>query len=386
MAQVLAAVATFEKAKSAYDSMRGGDPGIAPLQDAETPQAQGQDLSGSGFAMANPQPTMAPPLSAPDQAAPQTPMVAPQQAAPQQPIDNPYAQDTAKEIGNSLGSNSGEDVTVTGDTFKPKKESVLGVIGDFLLMRRGMQPIFRQRTEEANMKEALKGFQRDPASAISRVRQIDPELAFKMQQQLQASNANNALEQERRIEIQDKGVQRIGGMLGAVQNSKDPAAIYAKTLPTMRRWAETYGIDPSSLPDTYDADAVNGFRSGAISPYQQESLSQRDQARQDLNTYRQSSLNDLNEHRQNTEAETNRHNLVIEAKPSGSAAKPVARNVFGEGGRFAGKISPDGRSAALQGDDGNWYAYRLRTPGDIGSRVRSPAEDAAIRKAMGQDK
>ena len=49
MAQVLAAVATFEKAKGAYDSMRGGDPGVAPLSDAASVlggPAQAPDMSG----------------------------------------------------------------------------------------------------------------------------------------------------------------------------------------------------------------------------------------------------------------------------------------------------------------------------------------------------
>lgn len=387
MGEILAAVGAFEQAKSAYDRASGPMPEAAPLHDASSIMAGGPsapDMSSGGFATAQPEQTQAPVVQAPMMPAEQAPTVTPEPTAPQ-PVDNPYAADTAKEIANGLGtSDAPQDVTVKGDSWQPKHESVLGVIGDFLMMRRGMQPIFRQRTDEANLKSAMQGFQRDPETAISRVRKVDPEMAYKMQQQLQVTNTNKALEDTRIADLREKGLTRIGGMLGAIQQSKNPEAVYKQTLPTMRRWIDSYHLDPSILSDNYDSEAVNAIRMGSIDPYRQESLANSNASREDLNNYRQESLQSLNQHRENTEAETQRHNLRLEEKSE--KGKPTTRNVFGDNNRFVGTVSADGRKAALQGIDGQWYAFRLRTPGDISSRVRSPGEDEMLRKQMGGKK
>jgi hypothetical protein len=219
-------------------------------------------------------------------------LYAPTQGQPAQapaPADNPYTQydnsGTPADVAQSVGTPVQQPITITGDDWHPKDESLLGKIGDMMF---GGET-FRHRTDQANLKSAMQSFQKDPETAINRVRQVDPKAAWDMYQNLSGIKANEALEQQRIQDRQDKGRDRLGNMLGAL-DGPNAAAIYEKQLPMYRKYAEKYNLDPSELPDKYDADAIAALREQGISGYDQERLKQGDANQKSLEGYRNTQI------------------------------------------------------------------------------------------------
>lgn len=331
----------------------GGPMEAAPLQDAGSllPQMPGPQQSMPDASV--PQPTQIAQAQTPNQDAMFGQTRLPQGTIEEnpQPVDNPYAPDTAKEI------------VVQGDDWKPKHESFLGQIGDFLLMRRGMQPVFRQRTDEANLKSAMQGFQKDPETAISRVRQVDPELAAKLQEQQSRVNANNALTQQREAARMQQGSNVLGSMLGSITKSKDPAAIYSKTLPTMRAYAEAMHFPSDMLPDTYDPDIVGTLQNGGLSVYQQQRLDQYNRGLNSLIQNRQATQDETKRAHMADEAEANRTHTVHEGIAQQNADKNPGNRTFTSQVNFMGEnrpaqISADKQTLTVVDRDGLHHVYK----------------------------
>jgi hypothetical protein len=193
-------------------------------------------------------------------------------------------------------------------------------------------------------------------------------------------DANNMLQEERVQAMREKGLERLGAFAGAIQSAKDPSGAYTQMLPTLRSYADQYHLDGKSMfPDSYDSDNLNGIKNGSMSAAQQAALANQSQTNARITASQD-----------RTATETERHNKAMEALSQGrlnvaedkaAKGKPSIKNVFNQDtGASVGTISPDGRVATLQGDDGQWYAFVLRTPGDINTRVRAPGYDAIIRK------
>ena len=327
-----------------------------------------QSIGGQGFAMADPGIQLAPQ---------QAPSSQPVFSAPQNttaPVDNPYVEDTPKE----LAGNKGEDVTVTGDDFIPKKESTIARIADIFL-----HGIFERRTNNANLIEAMKGYDRDPESAIRRVNKFDPGAAQRLRESNERMEANRILQEERIQALREKGFDRLSGMVGAITNSKKPDEAYTQVLPTLRAYANQYHLDGDNMfPDKYDPGKVGAIRQGGLTAYQQEALKNQDetQARLDKNMEVD---NAETKRYHDAQLELTKERLGI-AQQNANKKSGTARSIFSadRGGEAVGTLSPDGKLAALRGSDGQWYAYRLQTPGDITSRKRSPGDDDALRAKM----
>lgn len=340
----------------------GVDP-LAPLPDPTPPQSQNMGPMASSL-LAQPQG---------------------QSSAPQLP-DNAYAPDTPKDI---MASSAADDsIQVIGDDWKPKRMSPLENIADYFL-----GGLIRRHVKAANEASALKGFQKDPETAIARVRQVDPERAWKMNEDLSRVKANQALETQRMIDTRNKAGDIMGSMVNAITDSKNPEEIYTQKLPTIRKFAEYYGYDPSLLPDTYDKDTMNFIRQKGFSAYEQERLKDFDQTEARQADYQDRSLQALTQDRQARLEEEKRNHDIDNAlarekfdfdKTKTENGKPGPKNIFNKDtGEYRGLMSPDGQQAAVLGPDGKWKAYRLQRRGDLSSRVRSPAEDEIVNKKMG---
>lgn len=312
----------------------------------------------------------------------QQPAPAATQDNPYTPYDNSIPQDVAQNVGTPDNQNP---ITITGDSWKPKEESLIQHVGDFMLGG----DHFKNKVDKDNLVSAMKGFQKDPEQAINRIRQLDPKLAWTMEDQLSGMKANQALEQQRVQARQDTGRDRLGNMLGSVTSSKDPTTVYEKQLPMMRKYAESYGLDPSELPDTYDADTINGLRSQGISTYDQGRLQQEGANSAALQQYRsteialsklgkQIDMGNLGERIKNDQI--TEQNLgsrtVLEAKRQAAAegvTKDADGNTVGMGvtlnsafapyldmkpGQYV--VSPDKTQVLMKKPDGYVYKYPLK--------------------------
>lgn len=358
MGEALALVGKAREAKATLRGITGtgnnvdtSDPGVQ----LPAPPSMGMAASASG----------ASPVAAPQGMAIALPSDTQASAtAPTAPVDNPYVPDTPKDL------NQGEDVTVTGDTFRPKHESTLGKIADTLLLLRGRAPVFRQRTDAANMSEAMKGYDSDPDAAIRRVNLVDPDAALKLRQAKQVMDANKTLEDERVQAMREKGFDRLGAMAGAITSSRNPEKAYGDMLPTLRNYAGMYHLDGDSMfPDKYDPDTIGRIRQGGLTTYQQEALANQDNTNQRLTDQNAASLGqsqarigiDLMNANENI-----RHDKVMEGAAAGKAANSSIRAVTTKFG--PGQMSSDGnRLVVYQGGktfrfmkviNGNGFAWQ----------------------------
>lgn len=334
-------------AKTAYDNFRGGDPGAAPLADASSllPSAQAQDMSQGGLqqgqALAQNQTPMMDALAG----APQPAAAPPPVEAVQAPVDNPYVADTPKDLNS--------DITVQADPWKPKKESLLGQIGDAVLLMKGMKPIFRERTDNKNMESAMEGFQKDPEQAIRRMRRVDPETAWKMQEDYTRMKANEELAQQRAEARRAQGGQMIGGILSSIPNDKTAADVYTKVLPTIRKMSEYYGYDPSLLPDKYDPDEINAMTHQGLSAYQAKRLGQYGTEIENTQNYRgqrlkqmQQSVDQTGQHYQTEEQ------IQQQRADHANRDRSVVQTKYGPA-----EVAADGKSMVLVGPDGLKHKY-----------------------------
>lgn len=358
-------------------------PQLPGPQDAEMglSQAQAPQLVDTGLTFND--------MSAPFSMDEPPPMPEQQEAfnSPYTPFDNPVVEEP-----------TGDDVTVEGDPWQPKKQDVLSIIGDFLLMRRGMQPLFRQRLEERNLREAMKGYDRDPEAAIRRVNQVDAEKAVSLRSRLYEDRYRQEQAREKRFQAEQELDQTVSSMLDPLLKRKpeEAAQMYPKFRDIMARRIEMRGGDPAALPEQWDPDEMEIVRSMGYTPYQQ---SQRDRLQQATDALIENRKDRLAETRRNNEArlrETRRNNDADNARADEKLEFDQAQareknapfvSVFNKDtGGFRGKLAPDGRGLAIfNSQTGKWEAYRLRTPRDLTTRVRSPGEDRQLNQAYGID-
>lgn len=183
---------------------------------------------------------------------------------------------------------------------------ILGTLGDFLLTRLHMKPMYWPGQEDRKLNAAWQGHEDDPQAALDRVTDVN----FKTGNDLRNTYTDN----ERLKAAQENTAETRALRIDNAQNLTDmKASGYASaTLNTMSTWDDAkrkqfypqlrqqiilagkgYGSDFSSLPETYTADTapiLEGFISGAVP----------------VATQRQQTIN------QAKAAETGRHNLQTE--------------------------------------------------------------------------
>ena len=374
MGEILSAVNT---ARAAVDTFGGGGGGM------DYTMAGMEGLQPADTLLAPPQtapPEMAQPMTQPMGDTGQSYMSAligdpmasgltnDQPAPPPEPFDNPYTK-TDQPIE--------EDIVVEGDDWKPKKLDFLGQLGDALLMARGRRPIFSERLRDRNMKDALQGAQKDPERAIARVRQVDPDTAWEMQEDLSRMKANEELAAGRALERKLKGGEMMGSMIASLPDDDAQAeAIYSKTYPTLQRMAEYFGYDKDLLPSKFDRGTIEAIKSQGMSAYEQARLRQFATTETREAAHQRRSLEALIQHREATRAEIARHNEATEAlgeKTYSRIERNEAMKRAEEEGVMLGSqfkqyqglqpgqyvFSPDKKNVIMKRDDGYIYGYRV---------------------------
>jgi hypothetical protein len=280
------------------------------------------------------------------------------------------------ESGAMGKGGDGAEQIVTGDGWKPRKPTVLGAIADAFLMSRGGKPMFSMMRDRRSINEAMGGFTQDPEQAINRLSRIpgQEDAAWKMYGQHRDDQRGDLAADSLRDTREEKYLSRVGGMLNRVTSAKDPSAAYKSLLPTLRRYAESRGMDLSDLPEEYDQDTVMNWVMGNVSPEDQlkmEALQQHRSSQLDLNerklqsqdSYRQERLQDFDAQ----EAGRNeRHNTP---RPRAVTANPTSRLVRDANGNVLGKTDKTGKVARLVAPDGGFQFFEVLPNGGLGKRL-----------------
>ena len=220
-------------------------------------------------------------------------------ASPQQPS-------LAEQVGNTVNINAllGANNLPTGGTEKARYveqsgkhkgipgalRDVFGTLGDFLLTRLRMDPMYAPAQRQRKLRAAIEGYEDDPTAAIQRVMDVDADTGIKLQQKHQENivrqdenqrkqdkfewekeQAQNKLEEE---EVAKR--QRIfGAGYGMLQSMQDwSSEKRERDYPKMRDFvhkalASQFGGEiPNGfeLPETYDPDVINAGFLSAIDP------------------------------------------------------------------------------------------------------------------------
>lgn len=258
--------------------------------------------------------------------------------------------------------------------FKPKKRSILGVIGDAILLNQGHKgPFFADRVKGKNTRRAYEGFTHDPMETVRRLSTFDQEAASKLYDKI-IDNQRMDRVQNRQDAIQElKFQEMVASMMGASNPSN-----YKAFLNRAKTMGNRLGYDMSYLPEEYNEDAINQLRYGAMTVDQQFDNQRQDANAESLIGYRNERLEDFDAQRAGTEAyrgrragEIERHNRVMEAKPvggkkSGGESGKEGREIpgigkvrYNEDKTRAIVITDDGQRMQLQRQpDGKWKRFK----------------------------
>jgi hypothetical protein len=188
-----------------------------------------------------------------------------------------------------------EAITVKG--WKPSKRKFLEVLGDAVLLHGGYAPMFAKNRQMKNMREAMEGFTSDPMSAIGRIAQVDQKMAWDLLNQQQDNSRAETVAREQQARNLERVRDRIAAMAGAATPEN-----YDRVLPIMRRYAESRGLDPSEIPETYDPVALGTYRMGSVSVDHQMDNERDAYAKEELVEYRGKRLDQFERKINNDEA------------------------------------------------------------------------------------
>lgn len=180
--------------------------------------------------------------------------------SPMQPVGTPVDADA-----DALD----EDVTVQG--WKPKKRTFLGFLGDVASIHGGGRAVFAEAKQRENMQRALEGWQVDPEGTLTKLRKVNPELAFRLENQYKDNQRAEGIakrqEEVARFAMEEKVRNRVAAALAATRNNPNA---YGPMRERMLRYANRYGVDLSAdLPEQYDEGAIEALRYGGMTVDQQ---------------------------------------------------------------------------------------------------------------------
>lgn len=352
---------------------------VVPLQDAASllpGMPQGVVDQGGGGPQQMAQTSMPPAMAA----VLGQPMMEEPDEVPE-PVDNRYTSMDDPEALEGPPPPRGEDIEVMGDTWQPKKLSPIEKVLDLFIAG-----YLSYNNKKKNERSAMEGFQRDPDTAISRMRRVDSDKAWDMYDDQSRIRANKALEMTRARADIERGGNNLGNMLGAIQASSTPAKVYGERLPHLRRYAKHMGYPEDMLPDTYDETGVEMLRSASIPTFQQERLKQFDTALEAQNTRHTQSIEAANQrHTQTVEGTNQRHaNAITESRrrfeiqQGGKAGKPqsyAGKLVLDKAtNKPVGQVSKSGMYATVTGESGEVMIFE-HSNGKFGRR-RTDLEEA----------
>lgn len=259
--------------------------------------------------------------------------------------------------------NAPQPIFVNGDNFRPRKPSLLAILGDAMLVHGGYKPMFSQNRRNEDYRRAMEGFDEDPLRAIRRVSRLKghEREAVNMFNQYQDNIRADEIARSNIEARKDRARDRLASMMGVLTPDN-----YDRMLPTLQRYAQARGLDPDEIPSVYDADAITAYRAGGLTVDQQS-----DNARADINTqsqinYRQGRLSQQGQdttsriqRRALMTAEQRRHNIALEGQAATNEFGRAARSKNNKPRRMKtvrgmGEVSPDGRLFKLDADQSIW--------------------------------
>ena len=214
----------------------------------------------------------------------------PLNTAPAAPSQTPAAQPAPQKYVEQDGKHKG----VAGVA-----RDILGTLGDFLLTKLGVGPMYAPAQRQRKLAIAQQSFNEDPLGAINQVTSIDANMGAKMREQfidnqrIAAQNAATNKQRDSRLALakqaQDEKTSGVAAsMLGSMHDWTDEER--KQKYPTMRKTvidiAKRKGLDLSSdLPEEFDEATLDAFISGAVPVTQQRAqllTKDRNEALEDL--------------------------------------------------------------------------------------------------------
>lgn len=157
---------------------------------------------------------------------------------------------------------------------------ILGTLGDFLLTRLHMKPMYWPGQQDRKLNAAWQGHDEDPQAALDRVTDVDFNTGTKLRdqytdnQRLQAAQESTAETRAARVATaQDLVEMKASGYASASLNTMktwdEPKRkqFYPQLRNQIILAGKKYGADFSDLPEVYDASTapiLEGFISGAV--------------------------------------------------------------------------------------------------------------------------
>ena len=202
--------------------------------------------------------------------APQMPQGAPQvpQAPPpmQQALTSPSPANGPP--GMPQAPQQPDDITVTGDSWKPPAhQTLLGGIADYLVGNTH----FKDQAKLANMKSAMSGFDANNTdsiqTAISRVEKVDPAMSWNMYNTWQDNTRADRGQSRADLELKQQNYDKVGAQVGALvgasnSNNWDKTVAFAKNIAK----AKDIDYDSLGIPSKFDQDYVSLAQSGQVTP------------------------------------------------------------------------------------------------------------------------
>lgn len=253
-------------------------------------------------------------------------------------------------IPADAGEVMGPDITVEG--FAPTKRNALGQIADAVLMAYGKPRIYENRMVARDTKRALKGFTSDdPAESMESLRrlmQVNPEAALPVWNQFMDNRRADEVARRQAMIAQEAVLDRVASMYASVTEENAE-----RMIPLIRQYGIARGLREEDMIDSYNPEAIQAWRFGAV-PVDNQMDNRRDAiAKQALIDYRgvradqfERNLQSQVEDRTLDRTERERHNRAMEARPTRGGASPSGKKSSGvrevDTVHGKGKVSSDG--------------------------------------------
>lgn len=278
---------------------------------------------------------------------------------------------TISEQGAMGQGQQDPDLQVTGDAWHPRKHTFLGDLADAFLVATGHQPAYAQARDKRSAHEAMQGFDQDPVQAIRRLQQVNgyEDKAYDMyktyQDDKRADLAAGSLADSRAAKI----MPRIGGLLNAIKNSKDPAAAYTNNLSRLRSLQQRAG-DEEPLPDAYDEEAIDAYIGMNIDPEDQIKQAALQNWRQQQGQWKERGLEQRDRRLDQFDtAEEGRNNRYNTPKPKAGATPQGGQLIRDANGNVVGKTGASGKTAQVVAPDGGFQYFEVLPNGRLGKRL-----------------
>jgi hypothetical protein len=159
----------------------------------------------------------------------------------------------------------GEDIVVTGDAWKPRKQTILGALADGYLQSQGMAPAFAQNRQLRNVTEAMEGFPGAPEKALRRLSKI-PGMQKEAWGMYNQHEDNSRADQLLGRQLRDSDLRHedyVHDSARRMLNGATPET-YPQIIGIVKKIAERRGVSLEHLPDQWDEAAIRSYILGDV--------------------------------------------------------------------------------------------------------------------------